>query len=144
MFLTRPVMPTRQTSSMEAYEQQFRAESGVMQVRLSGVFPKERLAFEENLFKPLIDACKQQVCHEAIVDARELTVEFDTLGLFRAGVDAAALNRFGLHVALIVREDMLSSFFDDVTHNRAAQIRVFTDLENAHAWLRRRRPVQAA
>ena len=115
-----------------------------MHVRLSGVYPEERLAFEENLFKPLIDACKQQNCREAVVDARELQVRFDTLGLFRAGVDAASLNAFGLHVALIAREDMLSSFFDDVTHNRAAQVRVFTDLEGAQVWLRQRRSVQAA
>jgi hypothetical protein len=129
---------------MERYEQQFRVEGGVMHVRLSGVYPKQRLASDENLFKPLIDACKQQNCHEAIVDARELKVEFDTLGLFRAGVDAASLNEFRLHVALIAREDMLSSFFDDVTYNRAAQVRVFTNLESAQVWLRERRPVQAA
>jgi hypothetical protein len=39
---------------------------------------------------------------------------------------------------------MMSSFFDDVTHNRCAQVRVFTDLESARNWIRERRPVQAA
>ena len=88
---------------MEGYVQQFRVEDGV--------------------------ECKQGNCRAAIVDARELQVEFGTVELFRAGVDAASLNEFGLRVALIAREDMLSSFFDDVTHNRAAPVRVFTDLE---------------
>ena len=129
---------------MERYEQQFRVEGGVVHARLSGLYPNERLAMQENLFKPLIEECKQANCREAIVDARELQVDFDTLALFRAGADAAALNELGLRVALIAREDMLSSFFDDVTYNRAAQVRVFTDLESAQIWLRKRRSVEAA
>ena len=98
----------------------------------------------ENLFAPLVEECKQGSCREAIVDARELQVEFGTAELFRAGVDAASLNEFALRVALIAREDMLSSFFDDVTHNRAAPVRVFTDLESARLWLHERRSPGAA
>jgi hypothetical protein len=129
-------VPIGQTATVDRYEQQFRVEGGVLHVRLSGVYPNERLAITENLFKPLMDECRRENCREAIVDARELQVEFDTLALFRAGVDAAALNEFGLRVALIARADMLSAFFDDVTHNRAAQVRVFTDLESAQTWVR--------
>ena len=129
---------------MNQYTQKFRVERGVVRVRLSGTYPNERLALKENLFKPLIDECKRENCHEAIVDARELQVEFDTIALFRAGVDAAALNEFGLRVALVARQDMISSFFDDVTHNRAAQVQVFTDLDSAQTWIHERRRVEAA
>lgn len=137
-------MPVGQTCSMERFEQQFRVDGGVVHVRLSGVFPNERLSTQENLFKPLVDACKQANCREVIVDARELQVEFDTLAMFRAGVDAASLNEFGLRVALIARKDMLSSFFDDVTFNRAAPVRVFMDLESAQLWVHERASVEAA
>lgn len=123
--------------------QDFRVEGGVVHARLSGNYPNERLAIKENLFKPLIDECKRENCRKAIVDARELQVEFDTAALFRAGVDAASLNNFGLHVALIARENMLSSFFDDVIHNRAAKVRVFTDLERAQTWIHEQRQVEA-
>ena len=129
---------------MKQYEQHFRVEGGIVHTRLLGTYPKERLAIKENLFMPLIEECKRENCREAIVDARQLQVEFDTLALFRAGVDAAALNEFGLRVALVAREDMLSSFFEDVTYNRAAQMRVFTDLESAQTWIQERRPVEAA
>ena len=129
---------------MERYEQQFRVEGSVVHVRLSGVFPNERLSTQENLFKPLVDACKQANCREVIIDARELQVEFDTLAMFRAGVDAASLNEFGLRVALVAREDMRSSFFDDVTYNRAAPVRVFTDLASAQLWLHERASVEVA
>ena len=129
---------------MEPYQQEFRVERRVVHARLTGKYPNERLAIKENLFKPLIEKCKQENCSEAIVDARELQVNFDTFALFRAGVDAAALNSFGLRVALVAREDMLSSFFDDVTHNRAAQVRVFTDPESAQAWIAEHRSIEAA
>src|SRR5690349_21043308 len=100
---------------MERYEQHFNVEGGVLHARLSGLYPNERLAIKESLFKPLIEECKKENCREAIVDARELQVEFDTSALFRAGVDAAALNEFGLRVGLLARVDMLSTIFDDVT-----------------------------
>lgn len=48
-----------------------------------------------------IEACRKDNCPTAIVDARELQVDFDTTALFRAGVDAASMNRFGLCVALV-------------------------------------------
>lgn len=129
---------------MERYVQEFHVEGGIVHVRLSGRYPNGRLAIKENLFKPLIDECQRENCREAIVDARALQVEFDTVALFRAGVDAASMNQFGLRVALVARGDMISSFFDDVIHNRAAQVHVFTDLESAQTWVHERRGVEAA
>ena len=129
---------------MNQYTQKFRVEGGVVHARLAGTYPNARLAKKENLFKPLIDECRRENCFEAIVDARELQVEFDTVALFRAGVDAASMNEFGLRVALIARKNMISSFFADVTHNRGAQVEVFTDRESAQTWLREHRRVEAA
>ena len=129
---------------MEPYLEKFRVEGGVVHARLSGKYPNERLASKENLFQPLIDVCLKENCREAIVDARELQVEFDTLALFRAGTDAASMNEYGLRVALIAREDMLAPLFDDVTYNRAARVHVFTDLQGAQAWIQKCRTVEAA
>lgn len=124
---------------MKRYDQEFHVEDAILHVRLAGEFPHERLALEENLFKPLIDRCRQENCCEAIVDARELQVGFNTAALFRVGVDAAAMNSFGLRVALLARADMIDSFFDDVTHNRGAPVKVFTDLADASSWVRQHR-----
>lgn len=125
---------------MNEYSQEFYVEDGVEHVRLSGTYPNERLAIKENLFQPLIEACRKDDCCMAIVDARELQVDFNTTALFRAGVDAASLTQIGLCVALVARRDMISSFFDDVTHNRGARVKVFTDMESAKAWVNERRP----
>jgi hypothetical protein len=120
---------------MEPYVEEFRAVDGVMHVRLQGTFPNGRLAIEKNLYQPLIEACGNSHCCDAIVDARALRVGFDTMALFRAGVDAASLNKFGLRVALVARKDMVSSFFDDVIRNRGARVEVFTDMEGANNWI---------
>ena len=120
---------------IDSYTQEFRVEDNVMHVRLSGTFPNSRLALKENLFQPLIEACRKDNCPTAIVDARELQVDFDTTALFRAGVDAASLNRFGLCVALVARTDMIDPFFDDVAHNRGARVKVFTDVDSAKTWV---------
>jgi hypothetical protein len=120
---------------MDEFKQEFRFEDGVMHVLLAGKFPMERMRKKENLFRPLIVACQEQNCRKALVDARELEAEFDTTALFRAGVDASDLNRYGLRVALLAREEMISLFFDDVIRNRAAQVQVFTDVGAEGAWL---------
>ena len=39
-------------------------------------------------------------------------------------------------LVLVARQEMMSSFFDDVIHNRAAPVRVFTDPDAAATWLR--------
>ena len=129
---------------MENYLEEFAVAGGVLHVRLSGTFPNERVAMKKNLFEPLIEACRKENCRMAIVDARALQVDFNTAALFRVGVDAAALNDFRLHVALVARADMLSSFFDDVTYNRAAPVHVFTDPKEARDWIDERLPMAVA
>ena len=125
---------------MKAYAKEYRAENGVLFAHLTGTYPNSRLAMKENLFKPLIEECGKNNCSLAIIDARGLQVDFDIAALFRAGVDAAALNQFRLCVALVAREDMLNDFFNDVIRNRGARVEVFTDMESAMVWIDERRP----
>ena len=86
---------------------------------------------------PLIKLCEESRCKKAVIDSRDLEVDLDTMEIFRAGVDASDLSRYGLRVALVARHEMFSSFFDDVIHNRAAPVHVFSDLDAAGAWLGR-------
>jgi hypothetical protein len=123
---------------IQTYSQEFHVQDGVVHARLSGTFPNERLAHRENLFQPLIEFCNKNNCRMAIVDARELQVDFNIPALFRAGVDAASMNKFGLCVALVARKDMLSSFFEDVTRNRGARVEVFTEMDRAWTWVNER------
>jgi len=109
----------------------------VLHVRLSGKFPNERLGKRENLFQPLVDACSTHNCKKALVDARDLQVDFGTIALFRAGNDAAFMSRIGLRVALLARKDMLDLFFDHVVSNRGGNVGIFTDMKRALDWLQR-------
>ena len=117
------------------FKQEFRVKDGVMHLRLVGKLPNELLRGEQNVFLPLIKLCEESRCQKAVIDSRDLEVDLDTLEIFRAGVDASDLTRYGMRIALVAREEMMSSFFDDVIHNRAAPVQVFTDLDAAGTWL---------
>lgn len=122
---------------MNEYIQDFRLENGVLIVHLSGEFPKELLRSNSNIFQTLIDECSRNNCKKALIDARELVVNFDTVSLFQTGEDATILTRIGLRVALLARKDMIDQFFETVTTNRGGQMNIFTDLETAHEWIQK-------
>jgi hypothetical protein len=116
---------------MEGYNEDFRFEDGVLHVRLSGTFPNELLHKGQNLFQPLVDACATHNCRKALIDARDLQVDFDTTALFQAGKDAAFLFREGFRIALVARKDLIDPFFEDVVSNRGGNVGVFTDMDTA-------------
>ena len=120
---------------MTAYDTTFSVEDGLMVVRLAGEFPMEMLAGKQSLFEPLATACVAQGCRRALVDARELQVNLGTLGLLRAGDDAALLQGMDVRVALVARADMIDPFFETVVYNRGGNVRVFQDESEARAWL---------
>jgi hypothetical protein len=116
------------------FTQEFHADQGVMHVRVAGVFPVALLQQAGNSFQPLIEACEQANCRIALIDARELKIDLDTMAIFRAGVDAAMASRLGLRLAFVAREENLDSFFEDVVINRGARVEVFTEIEDALKW----------
>jgi hypothetical protein len=83
---------------------------------------------------PNIDGCSRREFKQALIDAREPKVGFDTKALYRVGKDAASLTRLGVRVALLARDDMLDRSLGDVIHNRGANIGVFTELAAARDW----------
>jgi len=122
---------------MKDYKEEFQYEDSMLLVRLSGTFPNELLGSGANLFQPLIDECQSHHCKLALIDARNLRVNFSTMAIFHAGEDAAVLSQFGLRVAIVAREEMIDSFFEDVAFNRGGNIGVFTDVDAARDWLHR-------
>jgi hypothetical protein len=135
-------MRNQSTPNMSEFHQDFRVENGVMHVRLSGTLPASAIGQRTNAFQPLIDACAAQNCNKALVDARDLHVQFNTVDLYHAGKDAASLANLHLRTALVAREDMLNTFFEDVVFNRGGSLRVFTSTEAALAWLQNERQAQ--
>lgn len=120
------------------YKEDFKFEDGILQVHLSGKFPNEMLHEEQNLFQPLIDACSNFKCEKALIDARDLEVEFSIMALFQAGEDAVSLTRLGLRVAFWAREDMINTFLNNVVANRGGEVGIFTDMDAALEWLERK------
>jgi hypothetical protein len=122
---------------MNRYFQDFSFENGVLNVHLSGEFPNELLRKNINIFQTLIDECANHNCKKALIDARDLQVNFGTMDLFQTGEDAAILASIGLRIAFIARKDMLDPFFDNVSHNRGGQVGIFTDIDSARDWIQR-------
>lgn len=120
---------------MNEYNVDFRLDDGILYVHLSGKFPKEMLDTDMNLFQPLKDSCLTHKCNKALIDARDLDVDFQTMDMFRAGEDAAAMAGLCIRIAFVAREDMLDSFFANVAYNRGANVGVFKDMDNAREWL---------
>ena len=120
---------------MNGYNVDFRFEDGLLHVLLSGKYHNERLGSGGNLFQPLIEACSAHNCKKALIDARELQVDFNTMALFRAGDDAAYATRDGLRIALLAREDMIDGFFEEVVRDRNGLVGIFTDMATACDWL---------
>ncbi len=136
-----PYGPVRRSiGRVKPYERDFRVEGNLLRVTLAGTYPKERLEGRANVFDPLIEVCRDDRCRGAVIDARELDVELDTLEQFRAGMDAASLNQYGFYVAFVARQEMLSGFFRDVLRNRGALAAIFTDMDSAMNWIRERVP----
>jgi hypothetical protein len=120
---------------MSEFYQDFQLDHGILHVRLSGTYPRDLLAQGTNAFQPLIDACAAQNCNKALVDARDLSVQFNTVELYQLGKQAAAMSHLGLRVALVAREDMRDRFFDDVVQNSGGKIGIFTSMDAALAWV---------
>ncbi len=120
---------------MSDYKENFLVKDGVLHIGLSGKFPNTLFSQGRNLFQPLIDACLTHNCKKALIDARDLRVNFGAAELFQAGKDAAFLTHIGLRVALLAREDMRDTFFDNVVVNRGGNVGVFTDMDTASEWL---------
>ena len=122
---------------MKEYYKDYRFEDGVVFARLSGEYPNELLQQGENLFKPLVEVCSTHKCKRAVIDARDLQVNFDTMAIFQAGEDAAFTTRAGYRIAVITNEGMIDPFFENVAFNRGGNIGIFTEMDAALAWLKR-------
>ena len=122
---------------MKEYSEDFQFRDGVLHVRLSGKFPEELLGRQENLFLALAEACSHYRCKKALIDTRDLQIDFDTMALFRAGRDAPFLTSSGLRVALLARNDQRDRFFDDVAFNRGSLMGIFTDQGAALEWIQK-------
>jgi hypothetical protein len=130
-------LEAKMTKNPNKYNESFKYENGILHVHLSGTFPNELLNKEQNLFQPLIDACSKYNCKKALIDVRDLRINFDTLAMFRSGEDFVATTRLGLRIALVAREEILDTFFDNVVYNRGGILGIFTDINDAFEWLQK-------
>jgi hypothetical protein len=118
------------------YDQHFSVDGDVLIATLRGQFPKELLQELPNAFSPLADECKLHGLSKALIDARSLEVELDTLQLFQAGKNLSEEPANQLIVAIVAPyKQKIDPFFEIVAANRGAVVKIFTEFDEARNWL---------
>jgi hypothetical protein len=97
------------------------------------------LTASRNLLKDLVTEFDPAGKYNVLVDTRGADVRLSTYEIFELGVTVAAepTLRGGKKLAFLVppEEKVNAEFFENVSQNRGANLRAFTDFETAITWL---------
>ena len=100
----------------------------------------------ENVYA-LIDAtrdeCDRLAVNRVLVDTRAMTGQPTEMGRFKGGVRTAEVLGGKIRVALLSRAELITRFGENAAVNRGANLRVWTDREEAIAWLLQGLPASA-
>ena len=85
----------------------------------------------------MIEACSRLQRSKALLDCRKMAGEIKTLESFMVADYGGKMRGFLSKMALVGREDqmLLDSFVENVAVNRGVNLKIFTDFEEALAWL---------
>ena len=88
-------------------------------------------------FRKVSELCDKHECKRVFFDAKSNVEELGTFDLFYSGTSIANMpNIYELKIAVFVRpEQIRGNFFETVAVNRGANLRVFTDQQEAFSWL---------
>jgi len=116
------------------YSRQYSVEGDVFCVELSGEMPATALKRDDNLFEPLVRACRDRDLTKILIDARNVRTSLGFMDVFRAAKDLASLPPPQMQVACVVREQQYDPLFEQVANTRGAITRVFTNRKEAFDW----------
>lgn len=121
------------------YTVTYDADGGYITLRVEG---RLNLAGVNEIASEAIRVANEHQCSLVLSDFREATLEFSTFDLYEVprllsrllAPSGRAAHEFKR--ALLVREDVENfGFFELVSRNRAQNVRVFYDYDEAKAWL---------
>lgn len=86
----------------------------------------------------MVEACSQLQLSKALLDCRKMTGEIQILESFVIAEYGVKMRSILSKTALIGREDQMLSdnFVENVAVNRGVNLKIFTDIEEAIAWLK--------
>ena len=121
------------------YTVEYDTEAGLITSHLQGVIDLEAMkAFAQALVK----AVKEYDCRLLLNDYREVTLAISTMDIYDFPETVAKLlaaegiETYKVKRALVVSTDLSDfTFFENVSRNRAHNVKLFRDIEQARAWL---------
>ena len=121
------------------YTIEYDPEAGLVASRVQGVVDLEEIkVFARAAAKVL----KENNCRLLLNDFREVTLALSTMDihglpqLFETLLSAEGIERYSVKRALVTTADQSDyTFFETVSVNRAHNVKLFHDIEEARAWL---------
>jgi hypothetical protein len=118
------------------YTLEMNTEGSLLVARVSG---KRTLETVSAMAMHIVQACIEQQCTLALVDVRPLEGRLTVSNSYQVVADGFdQYRRMGLQRAAIVDREIDpdgKSFFETVARNRGFDLRIFTDMTEARAWL---------
>ena len=87
----------------------------------------------------MVEACRRLQISKALLDCRKMTGEIEILEGFMVAQYGGKMRGFLSKTALVGREDQMfpDNFVENVAVNRGVNLKIFTDIEEAIAWLKK-------
>jgi hypothetical protein len=87
----------------------------------------------------MVEACRWLKISKALLDCRKMTGEIEILEGFMVAQYGGKMRGFLTKTALVGREDQMfpDNFVENVAVNRGVNLKIFTDIEEAIAWLKK-------
>ena len=106
-------------------------------IRYTGSLTLGDLPRGQNAFRYVADICEQQNCNGVLLDARGLTMDLNTMDVFKLGSQVAKVRGRPIRFAMLGPEQQasLDDFMETVAANRGALVKVFSSEDEAMAWL---------
>ena len=86
----------------------------------------------------MVEACRRLQIPKALLDCRKMTGKIQILEGFMVAHYGGKMRGFLTKTALVGREDQMfpDNFVENVAVNRGVNLKIFTDIEEAIAWLK--------
>jgi hypothetical protein len=101
-------------------------------VKFNEPFQLDRLL---KLMDEVAEACRETGCGKVLVDLREMPGRISAMDRFQMGVYGSKLFQKLAKVAVVYRKEEINRFAETVGMNRGLHARIFSDIEEARAWL---------
>ena len=109
-------------------------QEGYVRFNYTGEF---NLTAGKQCIDAMVEACRRLQLSSALLDCRKMTGEIRTLESFMVADYGRKMRGFFSKTALVGREDQMlpDNFVENVAVNRGVNLKLFTDIQEAIAWL---------